>query len=107
MRELECGDQEAGHQGPAHTLQGPAEQEPTQAKIADMLTQLLQSLNPGEITITSIITLLGRDTKGAIIGIFSQVHTHTGDEEAQLVAEIKKVFASATVTAEECLSSLM
>lgn len=95
-------------------------------KIADVLTQLLQSEDPGEITIiqNSIMTLLRRDTKGAIIGIFSQVHT--GDEvvreralrllhtklkttsdlfnkesQAQLVAEIKKVFASATVTAEE------
>lgn len=95
-------------------------------KIADVLTQLLQSEDPGEITIiqNSIMTLLRRDTKGTIIGIFSQVHTgeevvreralrllHTKlkttpdlfnkESQAQLVAEIKKVFASATVTAEE------
>jgi len=95
-------------------------------KITDVLTQLLQSEDTGEIAIiqASLMTLLRRDTKGAIIGIFSQVHT--GEEvvreralrllltklktspdlfskecQAQLVAEIKKVFASATVTAEE------
>merc|ERR1719507_2613822 len=71
------------------------------------------------------MTLIRRDTKAAIIGIFSQVHTgeeivreralrlvHTKlktnttdllnrEAQAQLIAEIKKVFASATVTGEE------
>ena len=38
---------------------------------------LFQSEEQGEITIiqNSIITLIWRDTKGAIIGIFSQIHT--------------------------------
>ena len=95
-------------------------------KIVDVLTQLLQSEDQGEITIiqNSIMTLIRRDTKGAIIGIFSQIHTgeevvreralrliHTKlktstdmldkESQAQIVAEIKKVFASGNVTAEE------
>ena len=86
-------------------------------KIVDVLTQLLQSEDQGEITIiqNSIMTLIRRDTKGAIIGIFSQIHTgeevvreralrliHTKlktstdmldkESQAQIVAEIKKVF---------------
>lgn len=99
----------------------------TLPKIADVLTQLLQSEDRSEISVieNSLMTLIRRDTKAAIIGIFSQVHTgeevvreralrlvHTklktnsadllGKEaQAQLVAEIKKVFASATVTGEE------
>jgi len=46
-------------------------------KIVDVLTQLLQSEDQGEITIiqNSIMTLIRRDTKSAIIGIFSQIHT--------------------------------
>ena len=96
-------------------------------KIVDVLVQLLQSDDQGEITIiqNSIMTLIRRDTKGAIIGIFSQIHTgeevvrerairliHTKMKisaaellnkecQAQLIAEIKKVFASGNVTAEE------
>jgi len=96
-------------------------------KIVDVLTQLLQSEDQGEITIiqNSIMTLIRRDTKGAIIGIFSQIHTgeevvreralrliHTKlktsstelldkESQAQVIAEIKKVFASGSVTAEE------
>jgi len=96
-------------------------------KIVDVLTQLLQSEDQGEITIiqNSIMTLIRRDTKGAIIGIFSQIHTgeevvreralrliHTKlktsstelldkESQAQVIAEIKKVFASGNVTAEE------
>jgi len=96
-------------------------------KIVDVLTQLLQSEDQGEITIiqNSIMTLIRRDTKGAIIGIFSQIHTgeevvreralrliHTKlktssaemldkESQAQIIAEIKKVFASGNVTAEE------
>jgi len=92
-----------------------------------VLTQLLQSEDQGEITIiqNSIMTLIRRDTKGAIIGIFSQIHTgeevvreralrliHTKlktsstelldkESQAQVIAEIKKVFASGSVTAEE------
>ena len=96
-------------------------------KIVDVLVQLLQSEDQGEITViqNSIMTLIRRDTKGAIIGIFSQIHTgeevvrerairliHTKMKtsaaellnkecQAQLIAEIKKVFASGNVTAEE------
>jgi len=96
-------------------------------KIVDVLVQLLQSEDQAEITIiqNSIMTLIRRDTKGAIIGIFSQIHTgeevvrerairliHTKMKtsaaellnkecQAQLIAEIKKVFASGNVTAEE------
>jgi len=99
----------------------------TLPKIADVLTQLLQSEDRGEISVieSSLMTLIRRDTKAAIIGIFSQVHngeeivreralrlvhtklkTNTSDllnkeAQAQLIAEIKKVFASATVTGEE------
>jgi len=99
----------------------------TLPKIADVLTQLLQSEDRAEISVieNSLMTLIRRDTKAAIIGIFSQVHngeelvrdralrlvhtklkTNTGDllnkeAQAQLVAEIKKVFASATVTGDE------
>lgn len=99
----------------------------TLPKIADVLTQLLQSEDRAEICVieNSLMTLIRRDTKAAVIGIFSQVHTgeeivreralrlvHTklktnsGDllnkeAQAQLVAEIKKVFSSASVTGEE------
>ena len=96
-------------------------------KIVDVLVQLLQSEDGSEVTIiqNSIMTLIRRDTKAAIIGIFNQVHT--GDEvvrerairlihtkmktstaellnkesQAETIAQIKKVFASGTVTAEE------
>jgi len=96
-------------------------------KIVDVLTQLLQSEDQGEITIiqNSIMTLIRRDTKGAIIGIFSQIHNgeevvreralrliHTKlktssaellskESQAQIIAEIKKIFSSGNVTAEE------
>lgn len=96
-------------------------------KIVDVLVQLLQSEDGTEVTIiqNSIMTLIRRDTRAAIIGIFNQVHT--GDEvvrerairlihtkmktstaellnkesQAELIAQIKKVFASGSVTAEE------
>ena len=96
-------------------------------KIVDVLVQLLQSEDGSEVTIiqNSIMTLIRRDTKAAIIGIFNQVHT--GDEvvrerairlihtkmktstaellnkesQAETIAQIKKVFASGSVTAEE------
>jgi len=96
-------------------------------KIVDVLVQLLQSEDGAEVTIiqNSIMTLIRRDTRAAIIGIFNQVHT--GDEvvrerairlihtkiktstaellnkesQAELIAQIKKVFASGSVTAEE------
>jgi len=97
-------------------------------KIADVLTQLLQTDDSVEIVViqNSIMTLFRRDCKGTIIGIFSQIHNgeeivrdralrllHTklktggpellGKEgEAQLIAEIKKVFSSdVSVTGEE------
>jgi len=96
-------------------------------KIVDVLVQLLQSEDQNEITViqNSIMTLIRRDTRGAIIGIFSQVHTgeevvrerairliHTKmktsssellnkESQAELIAQIKKVFASGSVTAEE------
>jgi len=96
-------------------------------KIVDVLVQLLQSEDGTEVTIiqNSIMTLIRRDTRAAIIGIFNQVHT--GDEvvrerairlihtkmktstaellnkesQAETIAQIKKVFASGSVTAEE------
>jgi len=98
------------------------------AKIADVLTQLLTSEDQGEMTIiqNSIMNLFRRDPQGAIMGIFSQIHIgedvvreralrlmHTKiktgatdllnkEAQAQLVAEIKKVFASENgVTADE------
>jgi len=97
------------------------------SKIVDVLTQLLQAEDQGEMTLVqnSIMTLVRRDTKGSVIGIFSQIHTgeevvreralrliHTKFKtsaadllnkecQAQLIAEIKKVFASGSVTAEE------
>jgi len=98
------------------------------AKIADFLTQLLSAEDHSEITIiqNSLMTLFRRDPQGAIMGIFSQVdigvdvvreralkflHTKlkTGasellnkDAQAQIVAEVKKVFASENgVTAED------
>ena len=96
-------------------------------KIVDVLVQLLQSEDQNEITViqNSIMTLIRGDTRGAIIGIFSQVHTgeevvrerairliHTKmktsssellnkESQAELIAQIKKVFASGSVTAEE------
>jgi len=96
-------------------------------KIVDVLVQLLQSEDQGEITViqNSIMTLIRRDTRGAIIGIFSQIHQgeevvrerairliHTKmktsatellnkESQAELIAQIKKVFASGNVTAEE------
>lgn len=98
------------------------------AKIADVLTQLLQTDDNVEIVViqNSIMTLFRRDCKGTIIGIFSQIHNGedvvrdralrllhtklktagpdllTKEGEAQLIAEIKKVFSSAqTVTGDE------
>ena len=46
-------------------------------KIVDVLVQLLQSEDQQEVTViqNSIMTLIRRDTRGAIIGIFSQIHT--------------------------------
>ena len=43
----------------------------------DVLVQLLQSEDQQEVTViqNSIMTLIRRDTRGAIIGIFSQIHT--------------------------------
>ena len=113
-------------------------------KIVDVLVQLLQSEDQQEVTViqNSIMTLIRRDTRGAIIGIFSQIHTgeevvrerairsvqklfgstshnnpvsrliHTKmktsasellnkESQAELIAQIKKVFASGNVTAEE------
>jgi len=98
------------------------------AKIADVLTQLLNTDDSSEKTIieNSLMNLFRRDPQGAIMGIFSQVHIgedvvreralrlvhtklKTGESDllnkpaqAQLVAEVKKVFASDTgVTAED------
>lgn len=99
-------------------------------KITDVLTQLLTSDDTGEITViqNSIMSLLRKDPAGAIIGLFSQIHTGedvvreralrllhtkiktgggadllTKEAQAQLVAEIKKMFASEEhgVTADE------
>ena len=96
-------------------------------KIVDVLVQLLQSEDQQEITViqNSIMTLIRRDSRGAIIGIFSQVHSgeevvrerairliHTKmktsaaefsnkESQAEIIAQIKKVFASGNVTAEE------
>ena len=110
-------------------------------KIVDVLVQLLQSEDGTEVTIiqNSIMTLIRRDTRAAIIGIFNQVlffggniflifnQVHTGDEvvrerairlihtkmktstaellnkesQAETIAQIKKVFASGSVTTEE------
>jgi hypothetical protein len=100
----------------------------TLAKIADVLTQLLNTEDHAEMTViqNSLMNLFRRDPQGAIMGIFSQVHigedvvreralrllqtklTSAGQEilnkegQAQIVAEVKKVFASDNgVTAEE------
>jgi len=100
----------------------------TLAKIADVLTQLLTTEDTGEMTTiqNSLMNLYRRDPQGAIMGIFSQIHIgdevvserslrllHTKlktgsidlnnkDAKAQMVAEIKKVFASDNgVTADE------
>jgi len=97
-------------------------------KIADVLTQLLQTEDNVEIVViqNSLMTLFRRDCKGTVIGMFSQIHNGedvvreralrflhtklktggpdilTRDGEAQLIAEIKKVFASEqSVTGEE------
>ena len=49
-------------------------------KIVDVLVQLLQSEDGSEVTIiqNSIMTLIRRDTKAAIIGIFNQVRDIKG-----------------------------
>jgi len=97
-------------------------------KIADVLTQLLQTDDSVEIVVVqnSIMTLFRRDCKGTIIGIFSQIHNgeevvrdralrllHTKlktggpdllskEGEAQLIVEIKKVLSSdQSVTGDE------
>lgn len=89
------------------------------AKITDVLTQLLSTEDNSELHIIqhSLMILFRRDTTGAIMGIFSQVHNgedavreralgflytklKTGSIEidrvaqAQIVAEVKKAFAS-------------
>ena len=48
-------------------------------KIVDVLVQLLQSEDGTEVTIiqNSIMTLIRRDTRAAIIGIFNQVTEKT------------------------------
>jgi len=97
-------------------------------KIADVLTQLLQTDDTVEIVVVqnSIMTLFRRDCKGTIIGIFSQIHNGeeivrdralrllhtklktggpdllTKEGEAQLIVEIKKVLSSdQSVTGDE------
>jgi hypothetical protein len=97
------------------------------AKIADVLTQLLSTEDASELHIIqhSLMQLFRRDTTGAIMGIFSQVHNGedavreralrflhtklktssievTKEAQAQIVAEVKKAFGSETgLTADD------
>ncbi|XP_061705820.1 apoptosis inhibitor 5 [Cydia pomonella] len=56
-------------------------------RIADILAQLLQSDDATEINIVhnSLVTIVKSDPKGALVGLFSQIHQNT---EAEVVNEI-------------------
>ncbi|XP_063636270.1 apoptosis inhibitor 5 [Cydia splendana] len=56
-------------------------------RIADILAQLLQSEDATEINIVhnSLVTIVKSDPKGALVGLFSQIHQNT---EAEVVNEI-------------------